>query len=94
MIEIKIDQNTSHVTCKGKPIDTLAESVVLVQEAFRLGKTIGNGEHYNVFKSLVFTYLLDGTFDKFASEPPDDGTTISFRSPQFTDSDPTEEGDN
>ena len=94
MIEIKINQETAQVSCKGTPLDTLAESIILIQEAFRLGKTIGNGKQYDAFKTLVFTYFVDGTFDKFASEAPDNATTISFRSPQFEDSDPTEEGDN
>ena len=94
MIEIKIDQETAQVTCKGKPIDNLAETTILVQEAFRLGKTIGGGKYYDAFKALVFTFFLNGTFDKFASEASDSATTIQFCSPRFTDSDLTEEGDN
>lgn len=94
MIEINVNRETAQVTCKGTPLDTLAESIILVQEAFRLGKTIGNGKYYECFKTLVLRYFLDGTFDKFASEAPDESTVIQFCSPRFEDSDPTEEGDN
>lgn len=94
MIEIKIDQDTAQGQCKGKPLDNIAETVILVQEAFRLAKVIADGAYYNSFKTLVLGYFLDGTFDKFANEPPEESTHISFCSPRFTDSDLTEEGDN
>lgn len=93
MIKIEIDQNTTQVEAKGKSVDLLAETTVMVANAFRLAKQIANGALYEPFKTLVFGQFLDGSFDKYANEACSNSTTIQINHDELLRQMQEEEGE-